>query len=95
MHIWDPAYPQRQHLQCPYKHYNMKKDEEAFNKAMSKARVSVEWVFGEIASYFAFVNFKKNQKKLCQKFEQCIQSVPYLEMQELAYMAHLQVRLLS
>ena len=58
----DPAYPQRQHLQCPYKHNNMTEDEEAFNTAMSKARVSVEWVFGEIASYFAFVDFKKNQK---------------------------------
>ena len=58
----DPAYPQRQHLQCPYKHNNMTEDEESFNKVMSKARVSVEWVFGEIASYFAFVDFTENQK---------------------------------
>ena len=29
---------------------------------MSSARVAVEWVFGEITEYLAFVNFKKNQK---------------------------------
>ena len=40
----------------------MTEDEEAFNKTMSKARVSVEWVFGEIASFVAFVDIKKNQK---------------------------------
>ena len=37
-------------------------EEKAFNIAMSKVRVSVEWVFGEIVEYFAFVDFKKNQK---------------------------------
>ena len=42
----DPAYPQRQHLQCLCKHNNMTEDEEAFRKAISEARVSVEWVFG-------------------------------------------------
>ena len=29
---------------------------------MSSVRVSVEWVFGEIAEYFAFIDFKKNLK---------------------------------
>ena len=29
---------------------------------MSSVRVSVEWVFGEITEYFAFVDFKKTQK---------------------------------
>ena len=29
---------------------------------MSSVRVSVEWVFGEILQYFAFVDYKKNQK---------------------------------
>ena len=29
---------------------------------MSKVRVSVEWVFGDIINYFAFMDFKKNLK---------------------------------
>ena len=29
---------------------------------MSEVRVSVEWVFGDIASYFKFLDFKKNLK---------------------------------
>ena len=43
--------------------------EKAFNKAMSKVRVSVEWIFGEIAEYFAFIDFKKNQKIGLQQVE--------------------------
>lgn len=59
----DSAYPQRNHLQTPYKHINLTDGEKAFNKAMSKVRVSVDWIFhGEIAGYFAFIHFKKNQK---------------------------------
>ena len=58
----DPAYPERVYLQTPYKHNNLTDQEKAFNKAMSKVRVSVEWIFGEIADYFAFIDFKKNQK---------------------------------
>ena len=30
--------------------------------SLQSIRVSVEWVFGEIVEYFAFVDFKKNQK---------------------------------
>ena len=58
----DPAYPVRPHLQAPYKHNNLSDAEKDFSKAMSSVRVSVEWVFGEITEYFAFVDFKKTQK---------------------------------
>ena len=58
----DSAYPERMHLQTPYKGNNLNNDQKAFNTAMSKVRVSVEWVFGEIAGYFAFIDFKKNKK---------------------------------
>ena len=44
----DAAYPRRPHLQAPYKNHNLTEDKKAFNRAMSKVRVSVEWVFGEI-----------------------------------------------
>ena len=33
-----------------------------FNKAMSRLRISVEWLFGDIANYFKFVDYKKNLK---------------------------------
>ena len=58
----DVAYPLRPHLQTPYRHNNQTPDEILFNTSMSKVRVSVEWVFGEIADYFAFIDFKKNLK---------------------------------
>ena len=34
----------------------------AFNAAMSSVRISVEWLFGDISTYFQFINFKKNLK---------------------------------
>ena len=34
----------------------------AYNTAMSKTRVGVEWVFGDIANFFKFLNFKKKLK---------------------------------
>ena len=58
----DPAYPLRVHLQAPYKKGHLTADEEAFNSSMSKVRSSVEWVFNDITSYFAFLDFKKNLK---------------------------------
>eukprot|EP00795_Rhopilema_esculentum_P008805 gene8805-biopygen1709 len=58
----DPAYPLRPHLQAPFKNNHLTEEQQAYNKAMSKVRDSVEWVFGEILQYFAFVDFKKNQK---------------------------------
>lgn len=50
----DPAYPLRQHLQTG--------DQQAFNTAMSYVRSTVEWTFGEIVRYWAFLDFKKNLK---------------------------------
>lgn len=35
---------------------------KSFNAAMSKVRISVEWLFGDISAYFKFVDFKKNLK---------------------------------
>ncbi|XP_048577691.1 uncharacterized protein LOC116607814 [Nematostella vectensis] len=58
----DPAYPLRVQLQAPYKHAHLTADQEAFNSSMSKVRSAVEWVFGDIISYFAFLDFKKNLK---------------------------------
>ena len=62
----DPAYGLAQNVLTPFRGANLTGDEQAFNKAMSKVRISVEWGFGKITQYFAYLNFKKNQKVLLQ-----------------------------
>ena len=54
----DPAHP----LQGPFKGANLTQAEQQFNKAMSQVRDSVEWLFGDIVNYVAFLDFKKNVK---------------------------------
>ena len=58
----DPAYPLRAHLQCPFKGANLTEDQRAYNQSMSSARVSIEWVFGDIVNNFKFIDFKKKQQ---------------------------------
>ena len=61
----DPAYPLRPHLMAPYRVGEVPvitQDMLAFNEAMSSVRVSVEWLFGDIANYFKFLDFKANLK---------------------------------
>ena len=58
----DPAYPLRIHLQAPYRGNNIPNIQKDFNKAMSSVRISVEWLFEEILTYFAFLDFRKNLK---------------------------------
>ncbi|CAB4045578.1 Hypothetical predicted protein [Paramuricea clavata] len=51
----DPAYPLRPHLQAPFKAaVRLTEEQLAFNRAMSTARVNVEWVFGGIVNFFKF-----------------------------------------
>ena len=57
----DPAYPLRIQLQAPFRN-PVRQLEKDFNSMMSKVRVSVEWLFGNISSWFAFLDFKKNLK---------------------------------
>ena len=58
----DPAYPHRVHLQAPFRNHPLTAEMEAFNKSMSRVRVTVEWLFGDIVNYFRFLDFKKNLK---------------------------------
>ena len=58
----DPAYPLRVHLQSPFQNPVLNPLQKEFNTRMSKVRVSVEWLFGDIANWFAFIDFKKNLK---------------------------------
>ena len=61
----DPAYPLRVHLQAPFRNVNLTPQMMAFNKCMSEVRVSVEWMFGDIANHFKFMDFKVT---LCNNF---------------------------
>ena len=56
----DPTYPLCVHLQGPFKGAHLTPAELQFKKAMSQVRVSVEWLFGDIVNYFAFLDFRKN-----------------------------------
>ena len=58
----DLAYPLRPQLQTPFSNPQLNPQKAACNTAMSKARVGVEWVFGDIVNFFRFLNFKKKLK---------------------------------
>ena len=61
----DPAYPLRPHLMCPYRLGEvpvLTPAMMAFNESMSSVRVSVEWLFRDVADTFKFIDFKKNLK---------------------------------
>ena len=60
----DPAYPLRVHLQAPFRQgVRFTPQMAAYNKSMSEVRVSVEWLFGDMANYFKVLSFKKRQIK--------------------------------
>ena len=58
----DPAYSLRANLQTPFRGANLTPLQISWNKEMSGARVSVEWVFGDITNYFKFLDFRKYLK---------------------------------
>ena len=72
----DPAYQFSVHLQAPNRQAQNNQDLINYNKAMSKVRVTVEWLFGNIKNYFIFIGFKKKNetllkpswKGLCSKY---------------------------
>lgn len=62
----DPAYPVRRHILAPFRGAQLTPAEQSFNEAMSAVRTSVEWGYGKIIKYFAFLDFSKNLKVLLQ-----------------------------
>ena len=58
----DPAYPLRVHLQAPFRDARLTPEMEAFNQSMSRVRVSVEWIFGDVVKSFKSMDFKSNLK---------------------------------
>ena len=59
----DPAYGLSRNILAPFRGAVQQQE---FNKAMSGVRISVEWGFGKICQYFAFLDFKNNNKVLLQ-----------------------------
>ena len=53
----DPAYPLNIRLQGPFRRANITPDEVIYNQAMSKVRVSVEWLFGNIRNYYKIIDY--------------------------------------
>ena len=63
----DPAYGMSTHLNCPYSAETfgpLTAGMLEFNKQMSACRVTVEWVFKEVTSKWAFVSMKNQQRYL-------------------------------
>jgi hypothetical protein len=60
----DAAYPLSPILQTAYKGAQLTDDQQAYNTIMSSVRGSVEWTFGKILQYFAFLDFRKDLKIL-------------------------------
>ena len=58
----DLAYPLRPQLQAPFRNVTINQQQIAYNRAMSRVRIGVEWVFGDIVNYFKFLDYKKNLK---------------------------------
>jgi len=55
----DPAYPLRPQLLAPFRNAALNQQQRDFNKSMRKVRISVEWLFGDIVSWFSFMDLKK------------------------------------
>ena len=58
----DPAYPLRWYLQDPFRGAQITPDQNEFNKSMSKVRISVEWLFGNVIENLKFSDYRKSQK---------------------------------
>ena len=58
----DPAYGVTDNILASFRGVDLTVAQKEFNKRMSKVRVSVEWGFGKITQYFAFLDFRKSLK---------------------------------
>ena len=69
----DPAYPLRWYLQCPFRGAHLTQQQKEYNKSMSKVRVSVEWLFGNLIETFKFTDYKELEDwpYLCRKNVPC------------------------
>ena len=62
----DPAYGMSAHIISPFKGAHLTQLQQKFNHKMNEVRVPVEWGFGKIIQYFAYLDSRKNLKVLLQ-----------------------------
>ena len=62
----DPAYPVKRYILAPFRGTQLSPAEERFNADMSAVSKCVQWGYGKIVKYFAFLDFSKNLKVLLQ-----------------------------
>ena len=58
----DAGYRTRLFLDTPFSGSNLSDIEKAFNKAMARSRVTVEWFFKEVKLYWSYVDFKRKMR---------------------------------
>ncbi|CAM9794182.1 unnamed protein product, partial [Choristocarpus tenellus] len=62
----DAAYPVLSHVSRGFRGANLTPARKAYNRELSRVRISVEWGFGKVVQMYPFVEFKKNLKLLLQ-----------------------------
>ena len=61
----DPAYPHRVHLQAPFRNRPLTAEMDAFNKSMSRVRVTVEWRHCKLFQIFGFQKESEDWPEQC------------------------------
>ena len=84
----DPANSLRANLQTPFRGANLTPLQISWNKEMSSAHVSVEWVFWDIINYFKFLVFRKNLKTKLSVMGKMYIFVRFFTMREVVFMEH-------
>ena len=62
----DPVYPLSPLIMKGYQGAHLTAQQQAFNTSMSQIRMAVEWSFGDVATYWAYLNCKEQNKLLLQ-----------------------------
>ena len=58
----DSGYNARPYMDVPFQGSSLTTEKSAFNKSMSSARISVEWMFKEVKLYWSHVDFKRQMR---------------------------------
>ena len=62
LYVYMVTLPTQYVLQFPFRNAVLTREMEAYNSAMSKVCVPVEWLFGDIINSYKYVDFKKQLK---------------------------------
>lgn len=67
----DAAYPITSHVDHGFREANLDAAQKAYNRELSRVRVSTQWMFGKVTAEYAFVDFKTNIKIRNQAIAKC------------------------